>query len=142
MLEEIVIKIKKIHPDAKLPTYAHPGEDAGMDVVAISKEIKDKYVEYKTGLALEVPKGYVCLIFPRSSVTNKDLMLKNCVGVLDSGYRGELVFKFQKFNEEVYEVGDRIGQIIVIPYPMIKVDEVFELGESKRGDGGWGHTGK
>jgi dUTP pyrophosphatase len=141
-MQEITLKVKKIHPDAKLPVYAHLGEDAAMDVTSISREIKDKYVEYRTGLSLEVPKGHVCLIFPRSSITNKDLMLKNSVGVLDSGYRGELIFRFQKFGEEIYEVGDRIGQIMILPYPIVKVEEVLELGESKRGEGGWGHTGK
>ena len=142
MLEEVVVKVKKIHPDAVLPSYSHPGEDAGMDVVAISREITDKYVEYRTGLALEVPKGYVCLIFPRSSITKKDLMLKNSVGVLDSGYRGELIFRFQKFSEELYGVGDRVGQIMVLPYPYIRIEEVSKLKDSVRGEGGFGHTGK
>ena len=143
MQEEVIVKIKRIHPDAKIPLYSHPGEDAGMDVFAVSKEVKEKYIEYKTGLTLEIPKGHVCLIFPRSSVTNKDLMLKNSVGVLDSGYRGELIFRFQKFEGlDVYETGDRVGQIIILSYPFVKVEEVNELAESNRGTGGWGHTGK
>ena len=143
MQEEVVVKIKKIHPDAKIPIYAHPGEDAGMDVFSVSREVKDKYIEYKAGLSFEVPKGYVCLIFPRSSVTNKDLMLKNSVGVLDSGYRGDLIFRFQKFEgQEIYEVGDRVGQIIILPYPFVKIEEVSELADSNRGEGGLGYTGK
>lgn len=141
-MEKVVLKIKKLHPDAKIPFYAHPGEDAGMDVTAISKEIKKEYIEYKTGLALEIPKGYVCLIFPRSSISSKGLMLKNSVGVLDSGFRGELIFKFQKLEGESYEVGERIGQIIILPYPFVNVKEVENLSESQRGEGGWGHTGK
>lgn len=134
------IKIKKIHPDATIPKYAHPG-DAGMDVYAISKNETEKFIEYGTGLTFEVPLGYVMLIFPRSSVTNKDLMLKNSVGVLDSGYRGELVFRFNKFGNNNYEIGERVGQIIVLPFPEIEFEEVENLLESSRGRGGWGSTG-
>ena len=141
MLEEVVLKIKKLDPRAVLPKYAKEG-DAAMDVVAIGKEENEKFIEYKTGLALEVPKGYVCLIFPRSSVTNKDLMLKNCVGVLDSGYRGELVFRFNKFGEDVYNVGERVGQIMILPHPYVKIEEVENLSDSPRGEGGFGSTGK
>lgn len=137
----VKIKIKKLHPDAVLPRYAYEG-DAGMDVISIDKKITDKYVEYKTGLALEVPEGHVCLIFPRSSISKKDLMLCNSVGILDSGYRGELVFRFQKFGEEIYKVGERIGQIIIIPYPNIEIEEVKTLSHSFRGEGGWGSTGR
>ena len=135
------IKIKKLHADAVIPKYAKLG-DAGMDIVAVGKEVTDKFIEYKSGLALEIPEGYVCLIFPRSSVSKKDLMLCNSVGVLDSGYRGEWVFRFQKFGDEHYEIGDRIGQIISIPYPRIELEEVAELSESERGDGGVGSTGQ
>ena len=134
------LKIKKIHPDAVIPKYARPG-DAGLDIVAIGKEITDKFIEYKTGLSLEIPEGHVCLIFPRSSISKKDLMLCNSVGVLDSGYRGELVFRFQKLGEEVYEIGDRVGQIMIIPYPKIEVEEVENLSKTDRGEGGWGSTG-
>ena len=134
------IKIKKLHPDALIPKYAHQG-DAGMDVFAISKKETDKFIEYGTGLAFEVPEGYVMLVFARSSVTNKDLMLKNSVGVLDAGYRGELVMRFNKFGDEEYEVGDKIGQIVILPYPSIEFQEVEELSESSRGKGGFGSTG-
>jgi dUTP pyrophosphatase len=134
------LKVKRLHPDAKLPRYAHKG-DAGMDVVAVSKTESEDYIEYGTGLALEVPEGYVCLILPRSSITKKDLMLKNCVGVLDSSYRGELKLRFQKLGDKVYEVGEKIGQILIIKYPFIRVKEVNELSETSRGDGGFGSTG-
>ena len=136
----VEVKIKKVHPDARIPKYAKPG-DAGMDVVAVGKEVTEKYVEYQTGLALEIPDGYVCLIFPRSSISKKDLTLCNSVGVLDSGYRGELILRFQKFGEDIYDVGDRVGQIIIIPHPIVNVEEVSELGESERGEGGFGSTG-
>ncbi len=137
----IELKVKKIHPSAIIPSYAHSG-DAGMDVVAISREINEKYVEYKTGLSFEVPAGHVCLIFPRSSVSKKDLLLCNSVGVLDSGYRGELILRFQRFGEDIYEVGEKVGQIMVVPYPSVKIHEVEELSDSSRGKGGFGSTGK
>ena len=135
------IKIKKIHPDAKIPAYAHD-DDAGMDVYAVSKEVTEKFVEYGTGLAFEIPENYVMLIFPRSSISKKDLLLCNSVGVLDSGYRGELKLRFQRFGDEDYEIGEKIGQIIVLPYPKIKFKEENELSETSRGDGGFGSTGK
>lgn len=134
------IKIKKVHPDAIIPKYAHPG-DAGMDVFAVSKKETEKFVEYGTGLSFEVPLGYAMLVFPRSSVTNKDLMLKNSVGILDSGYRGELFLKFTRFGEEDYKIGDKIGQIMILPFPTVEFEETDELSESSRGTGGFGSTG-
>lgn len=135
------IKIKKLTKEAVIPKYQNHG-DAGMDVHSVSKTETEKYIEYGTGLALEIPEGYVCLIFPRSSVSKKDLMLANSVGVLDSGYRGELKLRFQKFGEDNYEVGERIGQILIIPHPKIEIEEVLELSETIRGDGGFGSSGK
>lgn len=136
----VKIKIKKLREDAIVPQYAHHG-DAGMDIVAVSKRVTGKFVEYGTGLAFEIPEDYVLLVFPRSSVSNKDLMMANSVGVLDSGYRGELFIRFQNLGEEHYEIGERIGQVILIPYPRMEVEEVEELSESSRGDGGFGSTG-
>jgi len=135
------VKIKKLKENAVIPSYAHVG-DAGMDVVALTKTLTDKFVEYSTGLAFEIPKGYVMLIFPRGSVTKKDLILANSVGVLDSGYRGELIIRFRVTGKESYEVGERVAQIMVIPYPEIELEEVSELGETARGEGRFGSTGK
>ena len=89
------VKIKKLCETAVIPSYAKPG-DAGMDLVATSR-VFDKYgnVEYGTGLAMEIPEGYVGLIFARSSISKQDLSLANAVGVIDSGYRGEIKFKFK-----------------------------------------------
>jgi dUTP pyrophosphatase len=134
------IKIKKLSDQAKIPCYNFD-DDAGMDVWAVSKVVNDKYIEYGTGLAFEIPKGYVGLIFPRSSLSKKDLILANHVGVLDSGYRGELKFRFKKIGEEVYEVGDKIGQLIIVPYPKVEFEEVSELSETIRGNGGFGSSG-
>jgi dUTP pyrophosphatase len=134
------IKIKRLKKEAVIPKYALEG-DAGMDVVAVTKKETENEVEYGTGLAFEIPKNHVCLIFPRSSVSNKDLILSNCVGVLDSGYRGELRLKFKKVGKETYNIGDKVGQIIILPYPKIIFEEVKELSSSVRGEGGFGSTG-
>lgn len=139
------VNIKKLHPDAVIPTYAKPG-DAGMDLVAteiISNTTFD--ITYGIGLAMEIPKGFVGLIFPRSSIRKYELALSNSVGVIDSGYRGELQATFKKtdgLDSFSYKVGDRIAQIIIIPYPEIVFIESEELSETERGSGGFGSTGK
>jgi dUTP pyrophosphatase len=135
------IKIKRLVPEAVMPKYAHPG-DGGMDVYAISKVETDKYIEYGTGLAFEMPSDHVMLLYPRSSVSNMDLTLANSVGVLDSGYRGELKLRFRKSGDAIYEIGDKIGQILVLPFPLIEFEETDELSESVRGEGGFGSSGR
>ncbi len=152
------VKIKKLNHNAVIPTYAKPG-DGGMDLVATSI-IADtpEQITYGMGIALEIPEGFVGLIFPRSSVRKTGLMLSNSVGVCDSGYRGELQATFNKvfgsermYDEmkvkevqpnEYYKVGDRIAQIIILPYPQIEFEEVNELSNTERGEGGFGSTGK
>ena len=141
------IKIKKLDSKAVIPAYANPG-DAGMDVVATSVKFEENYIEYGTGLSFEIPEGYVMLIFPRSSVSKKDMMLANCVGVLDSGYRGELKLRFKtvcqagQLKRDYYNPGDKVGQIMIIPYPTIEFTEVNNLSETVRGEGGFGSSGK
>jgi dUTP pyrophosphatase len=138
------INIKKINPNAVTPTYAKVG-DAGMDLVAtkiISNGTFD--VTYGTGLAMEIPEGFVGLVFPRSSIRNTELTLSNSVGVIDSGYRGEIQATFKKTNgldSIAYRVGDRICQIMIIPHPTIEFEEVNELNNTERGQGGFGSTG-
>jgi len=155
------VKIKKLNPKAVIPSYAKSG-DAGMDLLATSI-ISDtpEQITYGMGIALEIPKGFVGLIFPRSSVRKTGLDLSNAVGVVDSGYRGELQATFNKvfggegIYDEVktqdwheknandwYRVGDRIAQIMIIPYPPIEFVEADELSDSERGNGGFGSTGK
>lgn len=137
------VKIKKLHRDAVIPTYAKDG-DAGLDLTAISMSYDDYgNICYGTGLAFEIPKGYVGLVFPRSSNSKKDLWLTNSVGVIDSGYRGEVTFKYRQVDleERIYQIGDRVGQIIIMPYPNIEFEEVEELSKTKRGVGGYGSTG-
>jgi len=140
------IKLKKINPNAILPVYAKAG-DAGMDLIATSI-ISDNpnEITYGMGIALEIPEGFVGLVFPRSSIRKTDLALSNCVGVIDSGYRGELQATFNKINhhsvrKEDYKIGDRIAQIIILPYPQIEFTEVEELSNTERGEGGFGSTG-
>ncbi len=154
------INIKKLHKDAIIPKYAHDG-DAGMDMYAVSVNITDDYIEYDTGIAMEIPEGYVGLCFPRSSNSKKDLVLANAVGVIDSIYRGSIRFRFKRqyrvntpstFEHyissremveciKIYDIGDAIGQIIIIPYPHIEFNEVDELSSTERGESGFGSTG-
>lgn len=147
------VKIKKLNEDAVIPTYAHD-TDAGLDLVATSYEYKeniDCHV-YGTGIAVEIPEGYVGLIYPRSSNRKTNAYMCNHVGVIDSGYRGEVMISFKNrdmnLQEEVipqltkpYEVGDKIAQLIIIPYPKIEFVEVDELSSSDRGKNGHGSTG-
>lgn len=148
------VRIKKLHPDAVIPKYAKTG-DAGLDLTAVTKSYdRDGNIVYGTGLAFEIPDGYVGLVFPRSSLSSLDIALSNCVGVIDSGYRGEVTAKFKPamlFNREqrpiilnnrIYEVGERVAQIIIIPYPKIEFIESDELSETERGTGGYGSSGK
>lgn len=167
------VKIKKLTENAVIPKYSLEG-DAGLDLTATSKKY-DEFgnVHYGTGLAFEIPEGFVGLLFPRSSNSKKDLILSNSVGVIDSNFRGEVSLKFKpavvcwsdeyttsigrdtdSFDEiafpsdhlkgmsfQEYEVGDRAGQLIILPYPKIEFIETDDLGETNRGDGGYGHTG-
>lgn len=168
------VRIKKLHQDAFIPAYSKKG-DAGMDLTAIERYFDlNGNVVYRTGIAVEIPEGYVGLLFPRSSVSKKDLSLCNSVGVIDSSYRGEIIVKFkptlayspdddteyqeEKFNHWHnivrptweqglcahlnYEVGERVAQLIVMPYPQIEFEEVEELTKTDRGDGGFGSSGK
>jgi dUTP pyrophosphatase len=140
----MIIKIKKLHSEAVIPTYAKYG-DAGLDLTAVAMNINEEggYVEYNTGLAVEIPYGYVGLLFPRSSVTKTDFMLGNSVGVLDAGYRGEISFRFRKVanTRSMYSIGDRVGQLVIIPFPQITPVEVTSLSDSDRGVGKYGSTG-
>lgn len=139
----IDVKIRKVHPDAVIPFRAH-ATDAGMDVIAISMEITEDYVEYDTGLQFQLPEGYTMLIFPRSSNSKKDLLLCNSIGILDAGYTGNLKLRFklttEGYTEKIYNPGDKVGQIMIIPYPEINFIETEVFNETERGDGGFGST--
>ena len=139
------VKIKRLDKDAVIPKYSKIG-DAGLDLVATNiKENTTFQITYGLGIALEIPEGFVGLVFPRSSIRNTELSLSNCVGVIDSGYRGELQATFNKSNgldSISYNIGDRVCQILIIPYPPIEFVEVDELSNTERGEGGFGSTGK
>ena len=138
------VKVMKLDAGAIIPKYAKHG-DAGMDLYATSQSFDEhgNYV-YGTGLAMEIPKGYVGLIFPRSSISKTAHSLRNAVGVIDSGYRGEIMMKFDinTQNSPVYEIGERVAQIIILPYPQIEFEEAWELSKTERGKGGFGSTNK
>ena len=140
------VKIKKLHSKAVVPRYAKPG-DAGLDLTAVSMKLDSssagrELVTFGIGLAVEIPEGHVGLLFPRSSVYKSGLTLTNSVGVIDSGYRGEIMMKFQvSAVSNMYKVGDRVGQLLIVPYPQIEFDEVEELSSTERGQGGYGSTG-
>jgi dUTP pyrophosphatase len=141
------LKIKKLHKDAVKPEYAKDG-DAGLDLTAVEMYSTPDYIGYKTGLAIEIPKGYVGLLFPRSSNSKKHLLLANSVGVVDSGYRGEIELRFKIASNtsenflEIYKVGDKVAQLMILPYPSIEFEEVEELSDTARGEGGFGSSGK
>src|SRR5574344_1058476 len=140
MQEELIINIKKTNELAIIPKYAH-STDAGRALVAVSMNETDKYIEYDTGIAIEIPKGYVGLVFPRSSVSKLDLVQANSVGVIDSSYRNSIKVRFKKLKDNgvcVYVPGERIAQLIILPYPMIGFNEVEKLSDSDRGLGGFG----
>ena len=165
MKEEVFIKFKKLVPYAVIPSYAHDG-DVGMDLTAVSLEYdveKDMYI-YHTGLACESEKWYGIFLFPRSSNCKTEAYLTNHVGVVDSFlYRGEIQLRYKNrdryrksFREWItgkvdveralkfapYNVGDRVGQMVVFPYPKVTILEFNELSETVRGEGGFGSTGK
>lgn len=140
------VNIKLLNDKAIVPAYAKPG-DAGMDLTATSYEYIDGNHIYGTGIAVEIPQGYVGLVFPRSSNRKKECYMTNHVGVIDSGYRGEIMVTFKNRDvdmntETPYKIGDKVAQIIIIPYPIVKFIVVDELSKTERGEGGHGSTGK
>lgn len=140
----MIIDIKKLNEKAKIPKIASPG-DAGLDLVAISKNSNKGFVEFGTGLVISIPEGFAGFIFPRSSISKTNLMLCNSVGVIDSSYRGELKIRFDHRDHdsmytETYNVGDKVAQLIILPYPEIQFNEVDNLDDTVRGSGGFGST--
>lgn len=145
------IKWKKIHIDAVAPFYSKEG-DGALDLTAVSADYDEwGNLSYNTGVGMEIPKGYVGLVFPRSSVVKLSMSLANCVAVIDSNYRGAIIVKYKPTmiypkkpvkNAGVYIPGDRVGQLIIVEAPEIELEEVEELSESVRGDGAFGSSGK
>lgn len=149
MEKTLNIKIAKCHEKAVIPTYGKPG-DMCCDLTAADYHydaVHDNFV-YHTGLKFEVPEGYGMLLFPRSSNCNTEAYMTNHVGIIDSGYRGEVLVSFKNRQRNMktppYTIGDRVAQICVLPYPIINWVEVQanELSKTERGEGGHGSTGK
>lgn len=147
-MQELILKIKKLSEDATIPSYAKEG-DAGLDFTATKIEEFETFYEYSTGIAVEIPPGHVGLMFPRSSISRVNQVLTNAVGVIDSGYRGEVKFRFRDSRMpldqrglKIYEVGEKIGQLIVVPIPQVTVVPVTELSSSERGSSGFGSSGQ
>ena len=137
----IELKVKRLSPSAMVPTRAHL-TDAGMDLYVHRLNLSQGICTIHTGIAVAIPAGYVGMLFPRSSIFKKDLRMANCVGIIDSGYRGEVCLKLDMIGSDIYEVYDRCGQLIVMPYPQVTVVEVDELGVTDRNLGGFGSSGK
>jgi dUTP pyrophosphatase len=137
------VKFKKLDEEGVTPTYAKPG-DAGLDLTAIEGSTDPRGIyTYKTGIAVEIPEGFMGLIFPRSSVYKQDLILSNSIGVIDSGYRGEIIIKYRETKPypSFFVKGERVAQLIILPVPYVTLIEVEELTETARGEGGHGSTG-
>lgn len=158
--KSITVKVKKLYEDSKLPTRAHES-DGGMDMYAHSIKLllKKGIISYGLGVALELPAFHSGYLFPRSGIYNTGLDLSNSVGLVDSGYRGEVTVKFRvtflgfvkfllskifkkSFEDNIYRIGDRCCQLVVLPYPKVILESVTELSTSDRGSNGFGSTGK
>lgn len=136
----ITLKFKKLNKKATIPRKMSAGA-AGMDLTAVQVTATKEKVTINTGVAMQMPMGYVGLLFPRSSVTKTDLRLANCVGVIDSDYRGPIKVVFDRKGNRVYNVGDRVAQLVIVPIPHLDILEVDELDDTTRGSGGFGSTG-
>lgn len=143
----VVVKFLKTNPRAQAPIQATSGS-AGWDLTACSVDydITTGIATYFTGIAVSIPRGYVGLLYPRSSIYKKAQFLTNSVGVIDSDYRGEIMLKMRMIDtghapSSIYKVGDRVGQLVITPVPHVLFVEVSELDETERGTGGYGSTG-
>lgn len=138
------VKIKKTHPNGKIPTYATDGSGAFDFYSAEDVVVHENYAKaINLGVAMEVPDGHVLLLFPRSSIgKNTGLRMPNSVGVIDSDYRGTIHALYDNvWSGHIVSAGDRIAQGIIVPIPKVEFEEVEELSTTERGEGGFGSTG-
>ena len=148
MVKRMPVKIRKLRQEAVLPVYSSEAA-AGADLYAceggeMSVE-PHTTVMVHTGLAAEIPEGYAGLVFARSGIASKrGLAPANKVGVIDSDYRGEIMVALHNHSEETALIadGERIAQLVIVPYLRAEFEETEELGETKRGEGGFGSTGR
>lgn len=142
------IKVKRLHPDAQIPVYAHgPLEDAGMDLYAVEDVTLSPQVSklVPTGLSIEVPPGHEAQLRPRSGLALKHaITLPNAPATIDPGYRGEVKVILLNLGREDYAVkkGDRIAQMVIAKYEAVEFEETSDLGDSNRGAGGFGSSGR
>lgn len=140
----LAVKVKKLREDAMAPSYAH-GDDAGMDLFAATAVVLRSHerAQVPTGVAMEIPEGYVGLVWDKSGLSQK-YGLKTLGGVVDSGYRGEIMVGLANISNETYtlEKGHKVAQMLIQKIESPKVVEVEELSDSARGEGGFGSTGK
>lgn len=141
----MILKFKKLSDKAMIPFYGSEGS-AGLDLTAISVVDDGNNLIYNTGIAVKIPDGYVGLLFPRSSVYKQNLVMANSVGVIDSDYTGEIKIIFKKLPDilnifKSFIPGDRIAQLVIVPYPKLILEEVSELPKTERGANGFGSTG-
>ena len=145
-MNSLIVSVKLNHPDAKMPTYSR-AEDGALDLTAatVTYDTNEKLYVYNTGINVVVPSGYVGLIYPRSSISKTGLQLCNSVGVLDSGYVGDILLKFRVVPgmeySDIYKPGDRIGQLMIVPRPKIVLQTIKELPQTERGNKGFGSSG-
>jgi len=137
------LRFKKLSKDAKSPIKMSECA-AGWDLSADTIETGFDIVTINTNIAVEIPQNHVGLLFPRSSVYKTGLTLANSVGVIDSDYRGPIMFKYRRISNEVlgYTRGDRCGQLVIVPIPDLTLVEVDTLSETDRSSGGFGSTGQ
>jgi dUTP pyrophosphatase len=137
------MKIKPLYPESKLPTKATDGS-IGHDLYAHTVSKGAYYIEYGTGIAIQPPEGYYAIIVPRSSISNRGLSLANSLGIIDPDFIGELKLRFYEIDSKYdhYEVGEKIGQLILLPIIPINIEIVDSLKETERGSGGFGSTGQ
>ncbi len=142
-MEAMKIRVKKLHPDAKVPAFAHPG-DAGMDLYSVEDMVlaPGERGSVPTGIAIELPDGYVSLVWDKSGPSHK-FGVKTLGGVLDSGYRGEYLIGLINLGQEPFEIrkGQKIAQLLIQKVERPEIEETDELGDTSRGAGGFGSTG-
>lgn len=140
----MIIKVKKLREDAKLPTHGHPG-DAGMDFFAVDRVVfsPGKQMHVYTGVALEIPEGYAGLVWDKSSVAF-NMGLKVMGGVIDAGYRGEIIMNLLNVSDKevIIEKGHKIAQMIIQKFEHCDIEATDDLSGTVRGEGREGSTGK
>ncbi len=140
---DLPVKFKKLKPEAKLPSYAHPG-DVGLDLYALDEQViaPGAHARFYLGFALEFPTGYAAIVKDKGSISKAGLHTMG--GVFDAGYRGEYNVHLVNLSSESYQVekGDKVAQLVILPVAIAQIAEVTELSDTSRGEGKFGSTGR